>query len=72
MYVCLCNAITDKDVRSAVAAGCQSMRDLCQTLGIAGQCGRCVPHAYELLRESIASHPANHARFRAAEVLSRR
>ena len=52
MYVCLCNAVTDRDIRSAVAGGCRSIRELQQELGVATQCGRCASHARELLSEN--------------------
>lgn len=51
MYVCLCNAVTDRAIRSAITDGCQSMQALRCKLGVATQCGRCKPHAQNLLRE---------------------
>lgn len=54
MYVCLCNAVTDRQIREAVGDGVKSMRQLRQCLGVASNCGRCAPHAKELLDESRA------------------
>lgn len=59
MYVCLCNAVTDRHIREAVADGCGSMRDLQTTLGVAARCGKCAPCAREVLSDamqSVASH----------------
>lgn len=53
MYVCVCNAVTDKQIRRAVEAGVSTMRGLHQELGVAGCCGKCGPCAREVLRESL-------------------
>lgn len=49
MYVCLCRAVTDRDIRTEVRAGACCMRDLQQRLGITKSCGRCGPCAREVL-----------------------
>ena len=54
MYVCICNAITDHEVRGAVALGVRSLADLKSTLGVATQCGRCADCAHGLVREACA------------------
>lgn len=53
MYVCLCNAVTDGQIRQAVEEGVTSMRLLRQELGVAACCGRCAQHAKDLLQETI-------------------
>ena len=53
MYVCLCNAVTDRHIREAVAEGCGSMRDLQTTLGVAACCGKCAPCAREVLTDAL-------------------
>jgi len=41
MYVCLCNAITDKDIKQAVTEqGVGNIRDLRAHMAIANQCGK--------------------------------
>lgn len=50
MYVCICKALTEKDVHSAVAQGCNSVRELKRTLGLASECGRCAACAHGLLQ----------------------
>ena len=51
MYICICNAITEREVRSAVSLGCQNMADLRDGLGVATCCGKCEPDARRVLRE---------------------
>ncbi|MBK5937544.1 MAG: bacterioferritin-associated ferredoxin [Halorhodospira halophila] len=51
MYVCICNAVTERQIREAVACGCASMRELRTRLGVAGCCGKCGPEARQLLGE---------------------
>ncbi len=58
MYVCVCHAVTDKDIRNAVAEGCDSLRDLRQQLLVGRTCGRCTQCARELLREQQAPNCA--------------
>ncbi|MCB9947603.1 MAG: (2Fe-2S)-binding protein [Rhodospirillaceae bacterium] len=43
MYVCICNALRDKDVEQAVAAGARTVFDVYGFHGCEPQCGRCMP-----------------------------
>lgn len=52
MYVCVCNAITDKQIRKAAKAGARNLRDLQSKLGVATGCGSCIEVASEILQES--------------------
>lgn len=54
MYVCLCQGVTDREIRAAAENGCSSMRQLGKELGVGRQCGRCACTAREILRESQA------------------
>jgi len=51
MFICVCNAITERQVRDAVATGARSLSDLRCKLGVATACGRCARMALEYLRE---------------------
>ncbi|HEY9031722.1 MAG: bacterioferritin-associated ferredoxin [Kangiella sp.] len=51
MYVCLCKAITDKQIKDAAFNGASSMRCLNKELGVATQCGKCAVTAKQILRE---------------------
>ncbi len=50
MYVCLCKAITDTQIRQAVETGCKTMRCLNKELGVATQCGKCAKDARQILK----------------------
>ena len=52
MYVCVCNAITDKQIRKAAKAGARTVWDLQSELGVASGCGSCMDAASEILHES--------------------
>ncbi|WP_017444623.1 bacterioferritin-associated ferredoxin [Gayadomonas joobiniege] len=52
MYVCLCNGITDKDIKKAAVNGCQDLKALRQQMDIANECGKCRRQACEILQES--------------------
>jgi bacterioferritin-associated ferredoxin len=54
MYVCVCNAVTDGEIRSAVMLGVRSFADLSSLLGVATCCGRCTDCARSVLAESLA------------------
>jgi bacterioferritin-associated ferredoxin len=49
MYVCICNGVTDKDIRQAAEAGCKSMAELTMRTGCGATCGTCLDMAAELL-----------------------
>jgi len=52
MYVCICNAVTDREIRGAVSLGARSLRDLKDMLAVATCCGRCADCARNIVRES--------------------
>ncbi len=56
MYVCICNAITDKQIRRAAQAGASDLWDLQRELGLASGCGSCKEQAMDILREDAAAH----------------
>ncbi len=54
MYVCLCNGITERDIRLAATAGCRSMAELTMRTGCGAGCGSCIETASRLLDEMAA------------------
>ena len=50
MYVCICNAITEKQVRQAAEAGVQDLWGLQAELGVGVACGSCKEMASDILR----------------------
>lgn len=51
MYVCVCNAITEREIRECAELGACSLADLRECLGVASCCGRCADSAVEVLSE---------------------
>jgi bacterioferritin-associated ferredoxin len=49
MFICICNAITERQVQAAVAEGANTLSDLQGQLGVAGCCGCCADTASEYL-----------------------
>jgi bacterioferritin-associated ferredoxin len=54
MYICLCNAITDRQIVEAAHGGARTDEDLAHGLGVGLTCGRCRTCAKELLMETLA------------------
>ncbi|MCF8466015.1 MAG: (2Fe-2S)-binding protein [Sneathiella sp.] len=52
MYICLCNALTDRDVKSAVSLGAQRIANVYEMLGAAPQCAKCSTHIRDIIRET--------------------
>jgi bacterioferritin-associated ferredoxin len=50
MYICICNAVTEREIRGAVELGCDSIDDLRRDLGVASCCGKCLPEARKVLK----------------------
>lgn len=53
MIVCVCNNVSDRKIRQAVASGLTSMSALRQELDVATCCGKCHGCAKEILRECL-------------------
>lgn len=54
MYVCVCKAVTDRQIRRVVREGSViSLRDLTRETGLGTCCGKCVPAAREVLGEAL-------------------
>ncbi|MEM7763340.1 MAG: (2Fe-2S)-binding protein [Pseudomonadota bacterium] len=49
MYVCICQAITDRQIEKAIDAGIDSVDKLRDTLGVASCCGSCEETAAEMV-----------------------
>ena len=51
VYICVCNRVTDSEVRRCVREGASTLSDLQMQLGVACQCGVCAATALDVLRE---------------------
>lgn len=51
MYVCICNGVTERQVREAALAGCSAMPELTMRTGVGANCGSCLPLAEAIMAE---------------------
>lgn len=58
MIVCVCNNISDREIRQAVDLGLSSMAELRRDLGVATCCGKCASCAKDVLHAHLALQPA--------------
>lgn len=54
MYVCVCKAVTENQIRAAVADGVRNMRELSLRTGCSTRCGSCARFAATVLGEALA------------------
>ncbi|MCS7101678.1 MAG: (2Fe-2S)-binding protein [Burkholderiaceae bacterium] len=57
MYVCICAAVTESQVREAASAGVRTLAQLQATLGVATGCGCCREFAQQLLERVSGEAP---------------
>jgi bacterioferritin-associated ferredoxin len=55
MYVCICNAVTDRAIREAVDGGVRSFAELRRSTGCSDCCGSCEDLAREILDEHVGA-----------------
>ncbi|WLI88700.1 (2Fe-2S)-binding protein [Massilia sp. R2A-15] len=53
MIVCVCNNISDREIRQAVDLGLSSMDELRSDLGVATCCGKCADYAEQVFNEHV-------------------
>jgi len=52
MYVCVCKAVTDKQIKTAIDNGVCTRRQLFECFGVGSDCGKCNKHVKELLNQN--------------------
>jgi bacterioferritin-associated ferredoxin len=50
MYICICNAVTQRQVEECARTGADSLGALTAELGVGAGCGRCLECAADILR----------------------
>ena len=55
MIVCLCRAVSDREIRALVDQGAGSMAEVRAACGVGECCGKCARHAREVIAERLAS-----------------
>ena len=53
MYICICNGVTDDQIRAEVYRGACSLREISERLEVATSCGKCGKCARKLVRETL-------------------
>ncbi len=51
MFVCLCHAVTEHEIRATVSLGAGSLEDVSSALGVGTSCGRCREHAQSVITD---------------------
>ena len=51
MYICVCKAVTDKQLVNAIESGVCTRRELTQCLGVGKDCGKCNKEVRILLKQ---------------------
>lgn len=59
VYVCICNGVTDHQIREAAANGCRTVSELTMRTGCGSTCGSCLDMAGDMLAEhhAVAGFP---------------
>jgi len=58
MFICVCNAVTDREIRDLARRGVDSLAELQMLTGCSGCCGQCADEAESLLLGARAQHAA--------------
>lgn len=53
MYVCICNAVTDTEIRDAVDNGVRNLKQLSRLNGCGVTCGSCQDMASEVIQQAL-------------------
>lgn len=62
MYICVCNAVSERTIRKAVDDGVKTMEQLRMRTGCATCCGCCEPLAEQILVECLEEKGAGSSR----------
>lgn len=54
MYICICNAVTERTIRELVAEGYHSLNEIQALTGCSGTCGHCRERAEAVIESSLA------------------
>ena len=51
MYVCICRAVTDRDVGKAIDGGAHTVSDVTRACRAGGDCGACHAHIEDMIAD---------------------
>ena len=63
MYVCVCNAVREADIKAAVDNGARSLACLQERLQVSTCCGSCAPDAQDCLSRFMGEAPVAQGSF---------
>ena len=61
MIVCVCRAVSDRQVRSAVSAGARTLTEVGRRCGAGTGCGACRHQLARLIEQARTEDPHSHA-----------
>ena len=59
MYICVCKAVTDSQIKTAIDNGMNTRKALHQCLGVGSACGKCNHHVRALVNKNNVSISEN-------------
>lgn len=54
MYVCVCNALRERDIAEAACGQAQSVAEVFRRCGRRPQCGKCLPDVAQMIEDARA------------------
>lgn len=57
MYLCICKAVSDQQIRQAVEQGARTVGDVSARFGVGIECGKCIDGIHEFLGVCLAALP---------------
>jgi bacterioferritin-associated ferredoxin len=61
MYVCLCEAVSDRTIQKAIDSGCDTVKKIRDNTGAAKQCCKCVADIQQMLKSDAMTKTAETA-----------
>jgi bacterioferritin-associated ferredoxin len=56
VYVCICRAVTEQEIRHAIELGAHTLHALRKHLGVSTECGKCAAEVRRILKDCRGSH----------------
>lgn len=63
MYVCVCNAVTERDIHQAVENGASTVKHLKESLGVSADCSSCASCAKACIKAAKKQQAASSTSF---------
>jgi len=61
MIICLCEGVSDKEIRHACQSGARTMDEIRARCGVAAHCGTCQESVRKIARSCGSDHPVRSA-----------